>query len=65
MDEITNTTEKNFRISMKQTSKGHWHAEFGVRGNTIHEITERLTQTKHLVSLELEKLNQHEQTPTT
>lgn len=57
MEQETVTTERNYRVNFKQTSKGFWYAEFSTRGDSIEEVRDRTQELKKEVLLQLDALN--------
>ena len=51
-------TEANYRVNVKQTSKGDWYADMTCRANTIEELKKKFQEMKEFVTLEIKKLNQ-------
>ena len=49
--------EATYRVSMKQTSKGDWYAEFTVRAEEIAELKSKFEEAKEFITSELKKLN--------
>ena len=53
----TNENEANFRLNIKQTSKGYAYFDTTVRGNTIEEIDQRLSLLIERAKQTCERLN--------
>ena len=57
VENLVETTERNYRVNFKQTSKGYWYGEFSTRGDSIGEVRDRIQELKNEVLLQLDALN--------
>lgn len=55
--ERTDTTEQNFRLNFKQTSKGFWYCELTVRADTMDLLKSRFEELKRYALLQLDVMN--------